>query len=249
MKVKLVWGIVLATLLLALSAVAAVKTSTFKVEGMKTDADVLKVRNALKPLPGIQDFAADPKTQLMMLKYDSGRSGVIDIADALDTAGYTLSPFEGTGVGTTVTQQESEKKAREVLTDFSVVLGQTRDAVQKEKFGLARSLALALKVRRDAVVTFEKSQVPAKTKQPVDSPYTLALALSKAVDEFGAAAEVKDKAQVQARLPNVKQAFKALSDARKYDDLLAPPEPQTKQEENKSLQQQLEDKVKGWIGK
>lgn len=248
MKRILFWGTLLAAMTLAFSAAAAVKTSTFKVEGMKSDADVLKVRNALKPLPGIQDFAADPKTQLMMLKYDSGRSGVIDIADAVDAAGYTLSPFEGTGVGSTAIQ-ESEKKAREVLSDFSIVLGQTRDAVQKEKYGLARSLALAMKVRRDGVVAFEKTQVPPKSKQPADSPYQLALALSKAVDEFGAAAEVKDKAQVQARLPTVKQAFKALSDARKYDDLLAPPEPQTKQEENKSLQQQLEDKVKGWLGK
>ena len=129
------------------------------------------------------------------------------------------------------------------------MLGQSKEAVQKEKFGLARSLALAMKVRRDAVVAFEKSQVSGRTKLAANSPYQLALALSKAVDEFGAAAEVKDKAQVQARLPGVKQAFNALAEARKYDDLLAPPEPQTKQDENKSLQQQLEDKVKGWIGK
>jgi copper chaperone CopZ len=249
MRKMFVWGIVAVALALALAVAAAgVKTTTFRVEGMRTDADVLRVRTALKALPGIQDFAADPRTQLIMVRYDSGRSGVIDIADALDAAGYTLSPYEGTGVGTTVTQ-ESEKKAREVLQDFSVVLAQTKEAIQKERFGLARNLALAMKVRRDAIVSFEKSQVSPRTKQPATGPYQLALNLSRAVDEFGAAAEGRDKAQVQARFPAVNQDFKALADARKYDDLVAPPEPQTKQDENKSLQQQLEDKVKGWIGK
>ncbi len=51
----------------------------------------------------------------------------------------------------------------------------------------------------------------------------LAQNLSAAVDRFAAAAEARDKAAAKDTFRAVAQSFKALADARNFDDLVAPP--------------------------
>jgi len=152
-------------------------------------------------------------------------------------AGFTLSPVEGVGQA----GQAPKAKMRTVLMDFQQVLGQTKEFLDKDRYGIVRNLAPAMKLRRDEILGFEKTSGQANTQQ-------LALALSRQVDRFAAAAEAKDRNAVRADFPEVNKAFKALAEAHSFDDVIAPPVVPVDQQAKGSIEDQLKDYITKVLG-
>jgi trehalose/maltose hydrolase-like predicted phosphorylase len=112
------------------------------------------------------------------------------------------------------------QKAKVVLTDFAQVQNQTLEFIEKDRYGIVRNLAQAMKVRRDAVLSFEKATAPTRRAAGQANTLQLAQNLSAAVDKFVTAAEARDKAAAKGTFRAVAQSFKALADARNFDDLV-----------------------------
>lgn len=235
-------------MMVALAASAAVQTGAFRVDGMDNDEDVRRVATSLKRTPGVIDAIGDAKSQVVLVKYEDSKARARDLYEAVDIAGFTLSPLDSqTGSGDAVKGRTSK-----ALADFNSALSQTRTALDKEKYGLVRNLALALKVRRDAVTALVKT-APAtkkgKTVAPglVGSANTATQQLSKAVDAFAAAAEARNKAQVKELFPTVKKSFRNVVEAYDLDSMIAAPTGTATQKEKtapvpeKSLEDQLKE--------
>ena len=234
------------TLLVSGALLAAVKTSAFRVEGMNNDVAVKRVTAAVRAVSGVQDAVGSAGSAILMVRYDNGVASAVDLAEAVGNAGYTLNSVEG-AAGAAV-QGSTDQKAKAVLTEFATVLNQTKEFLEKERYGIVRNLAPAMKLRRDAVLSFEKSV--AAVRLPAGQANTLQLAtnLSKAVDKFTTSAESRDKVAAKANFPSVNQAFKALADARHLDDLVAPPVTTPDQPSQQSIQEQLQDYITKVLG-
>lgn len=235
----------------ALTASAAVRTGAFRVDGMDNDEDVRRVTASLKRTPGVSDAVGDAKSQVVMVRYEDTRVRAKDLAEAVDIAGFSLSPLEAPGGG----RDPNKARIANVLGDFNSALGQTRGALDQDKFGLARNLALALKVRRDAVVALAKASAPKAPKgkraepAPAGSPAAFVQELSKAVDAFVTAAEAREKTRAKELFPPVKRAFRRVVEAYDLDGMIviaplqAPQDPSGKEAPppEKSLQDQLNE--------
>ena len=221
-------GLVLVSLVamaVGLTVFGSVQTGVFRVDGMDTDEDMRRVSASLKRTPGVVDALGDYRSQVVIVKYDDAKVRARDLYEAVDIAGFSLSPLDSpTGSqGTPV-----KNKTAKVLADFNSALSQTRTALEKEKYGLVRNLALALKVRRDAVTGLVKTAPPVKkgkTAEPglVGGANSATQQLSKAVDAFAAAAEARNKAQVKDLFPTVKKAFRNVVEAYDLDAMIAAP--------------------------
>ena len=220
------------------AALAAVKTSAFRVEGMKNDVAVKRVTDAAKSVRGVQEAVGSASSSILMVRYDSAVASAIDLEEAVGNAGYTLVPMDGAGKPPKDTNLQ---KARAVLSDFAQVEKQTQEFIEKDRYGVVRNLAPAMKLRRDAIMSFEKAAGQAKTLQ-------LAQNLSAAVDKFAASAEARDKAAAKDSFRAVAQSFKALADARNFDDLMAPPVQLPGETSQKSMQDQLQDYITKVLG-
>ena len=108
-------------LLVSGSVFAVVKTSAFRVEGMKNEVAVKRVTEAVKAVRGVQDAVGSASSAILMVRYDNALASGIDLAEAVSNAGYTLSSIEGTPQA----GQGTNQKAKAVLTEFALVLGQT----------------------------------------------------------------------------------------------------------------------------
>jgi copper chaperone CopZ len=248
MKRNRVMLVSLLALAVALAPWAAVKTSAFHVDGMKNDVAAKRVTDAVKALPGVQDAVADPANGILMVRYESTKVSSVDLAQAADGAGYSLGAVETGAAVSPAGKETADHKAKAVLTDFAQVYIQASEFVDKDRYGIVRNLAPAMKLRRDAVVNFEKGDLSSKAKGSATGPYQLAQGLSKAVDDFAASAELKDKAQMKAKLPAVKQAFKALADARNFEELVAPSVAVKEKAGETSLQDLMKDYVNKLFG-
>ncbi len=231
------------SLVLCVAASAAIRTATLRVESMTTDAAAQKLTSALKASPGVLDAAADPSSHLVLVRYDSAKTNVLDIGDVAAEAGFPTSVV-ASGTTTTHGAQAATARSTEALKDFDAVLTQTREARKEGRYGLVRNLALAMKVRADAVMSAQKAMgTAARQKTSVGaSTYDLTVALSRAVATFGSAAEARDRAKVDQTLPNVRQAFQKLAQASDFDAQVAPAE--TAGQQQKSLTDQLMEKIK-----
>ena len=129
------------------------------------------------------------------------------------------------------------------IREFAQVLGQTKEFLDKDRYGIVRNLAPAMKLRMDAILTFEKSVAPDRSPAGQANSLQLAQALSRNVDKFTAAAEARDKGAVNATFPNVDKAFRSLAAARNFDDLMAPPVTAPGQPSKDSIEQQLQDYI------
>ena len=238
--------VVVVALLVSCAVMAAVKTSAFRVEGMKNDVAVKRVTDAVKAVRGVQDAVGSASSAVLMVRYDNAIATAVDLAEAAGNAGYTLSSVEGSGAQ--VTNKPNLQKAKVVLTDFAAVQNQTLEFIEKDRYGIVRNLAQAMKVRRDAVLSFEKAA--AQTKLAAGQANTLQLAqnLSAAVDKFAAAAEARNKVAAKDTFRAVAQAFKALADARNFDDMVAPPITTSGQPSTQSIQDQLQDYITKVLG-
>jgi copper chaperone CopZ len=235
-------------LMVAVLASAAVRTAAFRVDGMNTEDEVRRVTTSLKKTPGVSDAVGDPKSQVVMVRYEDTKAKAADLTEAVDIAGFTLTPLE------TKNPRESENtRAAKAIGDFNSVLGHTRQALEQNRYGLVRNLALAMKVRKDALVALSAPAPPKSKGKPPTPPSGNALGqqFSKAVEDFAAAAEALDEAQVNALFPPVKRSFRKLADSYDLDSLLAaPPQPghgspsndsKSAQPQEKSLADQLKD--------
>ena len=236
----------LVTLLVSVAVVAAVKTSAFRVEGMKNDVAVKRVTDAVKSVRGVQDAVGSAGSAILMVRYDNAVATAVDLAEAVGNAGYTLSSVEG--AGGQAPKEVNLQKAKAVLSDFAQVQNQTQEFIEKDRYGLVRNLAPAMKLRRDAVLSFEKAAVTAKPAAGQANTLQLAQNLSAAVDKFAAAAEAKDKAAAKDTFRYVAQSFKALADARNFDDMVAPPIAPAGQPGKESIEQQLQDYITKVLG-
>lgn len=235
--------VVVVALLVSCAVLATVKTSAFRVEGMKNDVAVRRVTDAVKAVRGVQDAVGSASSAVLMVRYDNAVANAIDLSEAVGNAGYTLSPVEGSGGQ--ANKGANQQRAKVVLTDFAAVQNQTLEFIEKDRYGIVRNLAQAMKVRRDAVLSFEKAA--AQTAGQVNTRQ-LAQNLSAAVDRFAAAAEARDKAAAKDTFRAVAQAFKALADARNFDDLVAPPVTTPGQPSTQSIQDQLQDYITKVLG-
>lgn len=238
-------------LMAALAASAAVQTAAFRVDGMDSEDDVRRVTASLKRTPGVSDAVGDAKSQVVMVRYEDTKVRAKDLAEAVDIAGFTLSPLDAQGGA----KNPEQARIAKVLGDFNSALGQTRGALDKDRFGLARNLALAMRVRRDAVVALAKAPAPkvAKGKHAKPAPMgpneALTLDLSKAVDAFTAATEAREKVRAKELFTPVKRAFRKVVEAYNLDEMIVitPPQPRdeksTKQapQPEKSLQDQMRE--------
>jgi hypothetical protein len=235
-RAGMLFAVVIA-LLASMATFAVVKTSAFRVDGMTDDVAVRHVVAGVKTVRGVQDAVGSASSAILMVRYDNAVTTAVDISEAVANAGFTLSPVEGVGqVG-----QAPNAKMRAVLLDFQQVLSQTKEFLDKDRYGIVRNLAPAMRLRRDGILGFEKSSGQGNTQQ-------LALTLSRQVDRFAAAAEARDRNAVRADFPEVNKAFKALAEAHSFDDLVAPPVVPADQQAKKSIEQQLEDYVTKVIG-
>lgn len=225
------------------SVLAAVKTSAFRVEGMKNDVAVKRVTEAVKAVRGVQDAVGSASSAVLMVRYDNAVANAIDLSEAVGNAGYTLSPVEGSGGQ--APKGANLQRAKVVLADFAAVQNQTLEFIEKDRYGIVRNLAQAMKVRRDAVLSFEKAA--AQTAGQVNTRQ-LAQNLSAAVDKFATAAEARDKAAAKDTFRAVAQSFKALADARNFDDLVAPPVTTTDPSTKGSIEHQLQDYITKVLG-
>jgi copper chaperone CopZ len=233
-------------LMVGVLASAAVRTAAFRVDGMNSEDEVRRVTTSLKKTPGVSDAVGDSKSQVVMVKYDDAKAKAADLAEAVDIAGFTLAPLESKDP-----KEAENAKAAAAMGDFNSVLGHTRQAMEKDRYGLVRNLALAMKVRKDAVVALTKPAPPKPKGKPVAPPPSAALGqkFSKAVDDFAAAAESRDKVKANALFPPVKQTFRKLVDSYDLDSLLAAPtavsaapkDGKAAPQKEKSLADQLKD--------
>lgn len=229
-------------LLLSVGTLAAVKTAAFRVEGMTTDAAAKRVAAAVKTVPGVQDAVGSPGEAILMVRYDNAKANAFDLAEAVNGVGYTLSPVEWSpSKDPAGTKGASAMKTKTVLTDFAAVLSQTKEFVDKDRYGVVRNLAPAMRLRRDAVMAFEKTSGSANAQQ-------LAQSFSREVDRFAAAADARDKAAVQADWGALNKAFKALAEANNFDDVVAPPVVPADQQTKKSIEDQLKDYITKVLG-
>ena len=225
-------------LALGVASQAAIRTVTLKVESMATREAAQKLTAALKAVPGVQDAAADPSARIAMVRFDSARTSVLDIGDAAAEAGHPATLLTGAAAGN---PQAALDRSLENLKDFDQVLAQVREARKDGRYGLVRNLMPALKLRADAVVAGEKAVARTRGRSTTN-PYDLALALSRSAASLAAAGEARDKPKVDQLLPEVRQAFKKLADARNFDEAVAPAE--TAAAQPKSLEEQLLEKLK-----
>ena len=238
--------VVVVALLVSCAVVAAVKTSAFRVEGMKNDVAVKRVTDAVKAVRGVQEAAGSASSAILMVRYDNAVATAVDLAEAVGNAGYTLSSVESTGG--LATKEPNLQKAKAVLTDFAQVQNQTLEFIEKDRYGIVRNLAQAMKVRRDAVLSFEKTAAPTRRAAGQANTLQLAQNLSIAVDKFVTAAEARDKAAAKDTFRAVAQSFKVLADARNFDDLVAPPVTTPGQPSTQSIQDQLQDYITKVLG-
>jgi hypothetical protein len=181
-----------------------------------------------------------------MVRYENAVANALDLEEAVGNVGYTLTSVEGPGGQ--ATKEPNLKKAKLVLTDFAQVQSQTLEFIEKDRYGVVRNLAQAMKVRRDSVLSFEKATAPTRLAAGQANTLQLAQNLSIAVDKFVPAAEARDKATAKDTFRGVSQAFKALADARNFDDLVAPPLTTPGQPSTQSIQEQLQDYITKVLG-
>lgn len=237
------WLVIFFSLLLCVAASAAVRTATLRVESMNTRAEADKVSAALKATPGVLEVAADPSAHIVMVRFESSKTTVLDISDASAEAGFPASVLSGGTSGQTV--QVTAQRSLDAMKDFDQVLVQTREARQGGRYGLVRNLMPAMKLRCDAVVAAEKASAAAQKRSATGSTsYNLAVSLSNSVASLAAVAEKKDRAKVDQQLPQVKEAFQKLAKANNFDEMVAPAEPAGAQGQQKSLTDQLMEKIK-----
>ena len=254
MKSK-IWSVGLLLLLVAVSTLALVKTTAFKVEGMNSEAAFQKVKGALVKTSGIQEVVGDPKAEVVMVRFDTGRANIMDIEDAVDSAGFTLGDINTKQVGKDQQPPEARRQTRLAFTDFNQVLNQTREALKEERYGLVRNLALAMKVRKDNILALQKKAAPPMDKKkkaaPAIPPAELALnqEFSRSVDGFCTAADARDKEKVNETLPDVRRSFRKLAEAKNFGDYFSPPQEQqstmtAQPAKEKDLSSQLQDLLK-----
>jgi copper chaperone CopZ len=232
--------------LVSCAVLATVKTSAFRVEGMNNEVAVKRVTDSVRAVRGVQEAVASASSAILMVRYDNAVVSAVDLAEAVGNAGYTLGSVEGSGGQ--APKDPNLQKAKVVLTDFAQVQNQTLEFIEKDRYGLVRNLAQAMKVRRDAVLSFEKTTAPTRRTAGQANTLQLAQNLSAAVDKFVTAAEARDKAAAKDTFRGVSQTFKALADARNFDDLVAPPVTTAGQPSTQSIQEQLQDYITKVLG-
>jgi copper chaperone CopZ len=248
-------GLWLAVVFLAVGAAAsaAVRTAAFRVEGMNTEDEVRRVTNSLNRTAGVLESAGDARSQVVMVKYDDAKARAADLSEAVDIAGFTLSPLENRDP-----REQQGGRIPSALGDINSVMGQTSQALENERFGLARNLAIALKVRKDGLVTLSKGQIgkppePRDRRKPPPPPPPPGAAevqqFSKAVDDYAAAAEVRDKPRARDLFRDVKRSFRRVVEAYDLDSLLAAPPPPSGGHDAKVQEKSLTDQLKDLANK
>lgn len=67
-------------------------TMKFRAQGMRTEADAQRVRQALHEVWGIQDVRVDTNTGDVVFAYDERAGSVDDFLAAVESFGYEVEP-------------------------------------------------------------------------------------------------------------------------------------------------------------